>query len=254
MNGVLQSVQNTLQILDLFAYNGPYLTMKEIGELTGLHKSTVYRCISVLEKTGYLEKDKISHRYRLGLHVIHLASSRIDALELQVESKPLLLRLQAKTNCAVHLCILDRTEVVFLLTIDNYSVLKSSLQISNSRKPAHCSSTGKCLLSSLSGEELSRLYKDYHFIKYTENTITDFNMLKTELAKIRNQSYAINMKEMEEQTASIAVPVFNYAGEAIASIGVGMHQDRFTDEKIRMILPYLQKTAAEISTNLGYLK
>ena len=253
MSETLQSVQNTLQILDLFASNGPYLTLKDIGEHTGLHKSTVYRCVSILEKSGYLEKDLASHRYRLGLHVVHLASSRIDALELQVEAKPLLLRLQAKTNCAVHLCILDRTDVVYLLTIDNYSVLKSSMQVSK-RNPAYCSSTGKCLLSSLSGDDLSRLYRNYQFIKYTDNTITDLNTLKTQLAEIRNQSFAINLGEMEEQTASIAVPVLNYAGETIAAIGVGMHRDRFSESMASITIPYLKNTADELSKNLGYIK
>lgn len=252
MDTTLKTLENALNILELFAYGNPSLSLADIRQQTGLHKSTVYRCVSVLSKRGYLEKDMTSNKYRLGLGIIHLASSRIDMLELQAESRPFLLRIQAKVNCSVHLCVLDRTDIIFLDIIDNFSVRSSSVAGSH-RTPAYCSSGGKCLLSSLSGEIIDTLYENYEFVRYTDTTITSLQELKLALKTIRPQGFAINRGEMEPQTGSIAVPVFDYTGNAIASVGAGMHMDRMDEAMIHKILPYLKQTATNISKSLGYI-
>lgn len=227
------------------------LTLKEISLQTGLHKSTIYRCVNVLEKYGYLERDITSHSFRVGLNLIKLATTRIDALELLSESKTFLYRLQAKTNCSVHLCILEGYEVVYLTTIDSFAAVNNFNTISK-KGLAYCSSMGKCLLSSLSGKTLNQLFEKYEFKKFTDNTITNLEDLKIELSKIRENEYAVQFAEHEEQTCSIAVPIYNYAGEMIASIGIGMHISRYSDELLNKTLPYLKDAAFNISRRLGF--
>ena len=59
-------------------------------------------------------------------------------------------------NLTTHLGVLEGAEVVYMEKMDVYPNTRLYTQVGY-RSPAFCSSMGKCLLSCLSGEELSHV-------------------------------------------------------------------------------------------------
>ena len=247
----LTSVESALKVLDSFIANSE-MTLSEISEQTGVHKSTVFRTVKTLEANAYLERVPDSNKYKLGQHIIMLATAKIDTLELQIEARPFLLRLQAKTNCSIHLSVLEKTDVSYLFIIDDYSATRTSTR-NPKKNPAYCSSGGKCLLSALSGDTVNKLFANYEFKRFTDKTICSLEELKEELAQIRKQGYAVNRGEMEAQVGSIAFPVFGYSGEMIAAISVGTHLDRMDEKTLETIKHYTKDFANQLSANMGYI-
>ena len=247
---VLKTLDHALDILEIFDPSFPLYSIADIAKKTGVYKSSVYRIVKLLAKRGYLECNSTTHQYGLGLSVVKLASNRINDLELLTEAHSLMLRLHAETSLTTQLCILDGTDVIYLDEVNSPSARHYSHM--GSRGQAHCSSLGKCLLSSLPFEELEWMYKDYTFTKYTPTTITSFSALRSELRTIRQQGYAINHGEQDEILSSIACPIFDYNGNMIAAISLGAASYLIVPETINNLLPHLQRYANMISKRMGY--
>ena len=84
--------------------------------------------------------------------------------------------------------------------------------------------------------------KDCSFIKFTPNTISDMEQLRTELAKVRKQGWA---KEDEE---------YDYKGDIVAAISASGEKHVLTDDRINEVADYLVKKAFELSKTLGYVE
>ena len=250
----LNSVVHTLMIMDFIGSSGEqWYSLADIQKGTGLSKSTVFRNLQVLSKYDYLEKNPKTSLYRIGTKIVDLASSRINLLEIKTESLPVLLVLQGRTNANVTLYVLSGTDVLSVSVIRSSNIIIQDESYAYQRSPAYCSSLGKCLLSGLSGNELANLFKDYEFIKYTDNTTSSFEELKKELGIIREQGYAINYGEKESYTRSVAVPIYGYNGNVIAAIGLGMTKDFFSEERLyNQYLPELKVASETISRKMGF--
>jgi DNA-binding IclR family transcriptional regulator len=247
----LKSVENALDILELFSSRDKLLSLRTISEKTGLHKSTTYRLVWVLRSRGYIEKDENTGHYGLGFQLIELASSHINDLELLTEAKLLMFRLYAEVCLTVQFCILDKTEVVYLEEVNSFIMRKYSRM--GFKGPAYCSSLGKCLLSGLSGDTLNNMFEGYKFIRYTDTTLTCLDQLKEELKIVRERGWARNNGERASRLSSIAAPIFDYNGDVVAAVSIGAPTPMLTDEKIQEVLPNLLATAEAISKRLGYM-
>ena len=247
---MLSTVEHALNILELFDGSSALLSLSDITKKTGLHKSSVYRIVNVLTSRQYLEKDSTTKKYRLGLAIVGLASRRINDLDLVSEAHPLMLRLNAETSLTSQLCVLDGTEVIYVDEVNSAEARRYSNM--GFRDAAHASSMGKCLLAALSRDELEWRYTGYHFIRYTDKTISSLDALKTELREVRIRGYATNYGERNPILSSIACPIYNYNSEIIAAISLGASSYLIVPETINNILPHLQRYALMISKRMGY--
>ncbi|MCS2608724.1 IclR family transcriptional regulator [Halomonas dongshanensis] len=71
----------------------------------------------------------------------------------------------------------------------------------------HATAIGKALLATLDEAEFERLLPTLELTAVTSETITDPRALKEEIARIRQQGYAVSRGENEPKVASVAVPV-----------------------------------------------
>jgi IclR family KDG regulon transcriptional repressor len=90
------------------------------------------------------------------------------------------------------------------------------------------------------GKDLSR---------FTENTITDLDVLKKELAKCRKRGYATDNEEIEEGLKCVAAPVYE-KGEIVAAISISAHNERL-DKEISSYISFVKKMAKGISDALS---
>ena len=122
------------------------------------------------------------------------------------------------------------------------------------RDDLHYSAVGKAILAYLSDSEVERIAKIRGLRKITHKTITNLNLLKEELKKIRNQGYSIDDEEGEVGTRCIGAPIFRHDGRVNASISLAAPCQRLSKEKIIQYGPLIIKIAHRISTKLGYKK
>jgi IclR family transcriptional regulator, KDG regulon repressor len=132
--------------------------------------------------------------------------------------------------------------------IDSPHFLRAHTPIGG-RVPLYCGSTGKALLAYLSDQEIKRVGKSLTAI--TPRTITRYDVLLKELARIRARGYATSVGEWDLSISGVAAPVFGSDGNVVASIGVTGPVERLNEAKPTKLGPQVAGVAWELSEQLG---
>lgn len=249
---VSQAVVRALKILTLFNDENPSLSLSDIAELLGVNRTVPYRLIYTLESLGYLRQDKNTKRYELSSKVLELGFSYLQSLQLPDIARPFLEKIRDETGLSAHLGILDDQQVVYVGRAQARGVSVFSINV-GSRIPAYVTALGKVLLAYEAEEVLESTLFAEELRAFTTNTLTDEQALKQEFEQIRAQQYALSNEEFEKGIRSIAVPIFQKDGRAVAAINVACYVTQFeVEDLITEALPVLKKAAEELSIYSGY--
>lgn len=78
----------------------------------------------------------------------------------------------------------------------------------------HCSAPGKVLLACADREFIEE-YASASLEKRTENSITEKNLLLTELESVRQNGYATDCEGFGNGITCVAAPIFDHTGKAV---------------------------------------
>jgi IclR family transcriptional regulator, KDG regulon repressor len=244
------TVEKALKLLDAVAAQTEPSSLLTLSQAAGLEKTTTHRLATSLTRFGVLRFDPIGHRYALGLRLAEYGHQAMAQLSLPREGHEYLVRLGTGTAEVVNLGIYDDGAVVFVDQVQSPQSVVIRARI-GTRIPAHCTSSGKALLAFGPARWLQQVIQG-GLPSYTPNTITDPDELEEGLGRVRRLGYAIDDEEHRPGVRCVAVPVFNPAGLAIASMSVAAPAFRLTRERITEILEQLQEAAGDLSATLGF--
>jgi DNA-binding IclR family transcriptional regulator len=239
-------LEKTLKILDLFDEKGKELTPTEIRAALNLNKSAIFRILNILGEAGYLEKNSVTLKYRLGFKLYYLGSLVEGRSEIRNIAHPFLEELKEKCDETVHLVVLDHGEALYLDKLEGKKAIRVVSKV-GWRLPAHCSGVGKVMLASLPDETVIKIIQEKGMERFTNNTITDIEALKVALARIRKQGYAIDNEEIEVGLKCIAAPLKYSKSEAIAAISISGPKERFNSAEMKRLIPLVKNASERIS-------
>ena len=79
-NYVIQSVSHAFDVLEQFSDETDELGVTELSKRLKLHKNNVFRLLATLEYRGYIEQNKATENYRLGLGCLKLGQTFVLSL------------------------------------------------------------------------------------------------------------------------------------------------------------------------------
>lgn len=244
-----KTVIRTMELLTLFMEHAE-LTFQEIVELSDVPKSSVFRMLTSLEEMKFLEKG-IDNKYRLGtifLQFGHLVSSRMNIRQF---AEPIMRALHEETREAINLAILEQDEAVYVEKIDHYQKVKLYTSVGR-RSPLYGGACARAILTFMPDSQIEAYLKRVTLVPYTESTLVSQKELWRAIEESRERGYTVSMSELENHTASVAAPIYNYRGEVIASISIAGIEHDFTEEVVTHYGEQMKKAAEEISKQLGY--
>ncbi|MGP8049775.1 MAG: IclR family transcriptional regulator [Desulfobaccales bacterium] len=247
----IQSVARALSIIDILAKAGGELALNEVASRLKLAKSTVHGLISTLKDFGYIEQSSFTGRYRLGIRFFEVGSIVAQGWEVRSVAGPYIEQLLEEMGETVHLVILDKFEVLYIDKREKSGALRIASQV-GMRLPAHCTGVGKVLMAYLTEAERRELICKKGLPRFTRNTLTDPAALEYELARIREQGFAVDNEEIMEGLRCVAAPIRNQTGEVISAISLSGPVSRLTGEKFDTAIRRVTETTDEISANLGF--
>ncbi len=255
MNGVaetrtagVQSVDRALEILNVLARVGDAGITEIAGEL-GVHKSTAFRLVATLEQHRLVEQSGDRGKYRLGVGVLRLAGATTARLDLVQEARPLTRQLALDTGETINIAVLSESSALYLDQVAGSSALQPHNWVGQ-HIPLHATSNGKVLLSGLDQQRLDQVLGSLS--TYTSHTITRKAALRDELAKVREQGYALAIDELEVGLTAVAAPIRNNHGDVIASMSVSGPTFRLTADRLGDVTQALVDAADEVSHRLGW--
>jgi IclR family transcriptional regulator, KDG regulon repressor len=248
---LLSSVKNALRLLRSFTMDEPEKKVTDLAQSLGLGKSTVSRLLATLASEGFVVKDPETQKYRLGLTILSLNTIVTSNLEINREAQPILQKLVHDIGETAHIAVLEGIDVVYINRVECKHPVQILTYVGR-RNPIHCTSSGKVLLA-YQEEELFHQVVERGLHKYTVNTITDPDDLRTVLKGIREQGHAISIEELREGVASIAAPIRDYTGKVTYAVSVIGPVHRMNPHH-PSIIQKVKHAAKEISEKLGYWK
>ena len=248
-----QSIQRAIDILLAFTDEEPEWGITELSDALNIPKSAVHRVLVNLETRGLLERDDLAEKYRLGLVAFEVGTRAGRRMDLQQVTRPLLEELASQTGETACLAILSAGEVLMLDTIESSRALRVS-SVSGQHRPVHCSSVGKALIAWLPEYVVAQLAEERGLTGCTPNTITDLERLYQELAAVREQGYALDLEEFEEDLCCAGAPIRDSVGAVVAAISVSGPKSRFDAAVFPHYIEVVQAAAQAISRKMGYVE
>lgn len=241
-------MERAIKILEHLC-RGP-ASLSELSRELGLHKSTAFGLLQTLARHGYVHQEVKTGRYRLGYRVLALSGAFLEHCDLREIAAPYLEQLVNEHGETVHLVVMDDGQVVYVDKIDSPQSIRMVSRIGR-RLPAHCTGVGKAILAYLPEEKVRAIVEKRGLPRFTANTITTWEGLVAELARIRAEGVAYDREEIEEGLRCVAVPLIGYGGQPVGAISVSGPVWRMTEEKMSLIAGSLKKVARDISRQMG---
>ncbi len=226
-----------LSVLEAFGRRGTGLTIADVARMTGLDRATARRCLLTLEQLGYATHD--GKFFSLTVRVLALGHAYLASAPLPSQLQPFLEQLSSVNGESCSASTLDGTDIIYIARASQRRVMSIGLGV-GSRLPAYCASMGRVLLAALPEAEVLDILDRSELRANTPKTIVDKAMLLTEIARVREQGYALIDEELEIGLRSIAIPIFNASDKIVAAINTGVQTSRLSREQLcQDILPRL---------------
>ena len=208
-----------LAVIETFTAERPRQSISEAAAASGLDRATARRCLLTLAREGYADYD--GKFFTLTPRVLRLGTACLATMPLPQIAQPFLDKLSDALGESSSVSILDGAEIVYVARAAQRKVMSIGL-MPGSRLPAFCTSMGRILLAALPAAEARAILGTGLLPARTERGLTDPEAVMAELARVRAQGYAVIDQEVEMGLRSIAVPLLNARGKAVAALNLGL--------------------------------
>ena len=241
-NSTIQVIERAADILAQFSIEEPVLGITEIAKRTALTKGTVYRILLTLEGLGYVRRDYVTNRYRLGLALFRLGSLVQAGMDFRREALPVMRRLYQECGETVNLNIVHENQRVCVECIESSQSVRIYAKI-GMMAPITRGASGKILLAFMPPEQINKVVSTLP----TEVSETLLNDLIT----IRGQGYAVSWQERAKGAFAVSAPIFSHDGSLIAGLTISGPAERFPAEVVESYIRLVTRAATDISRMLG---
>jgi len=215
------TASNPLKILEVVAQYGTGTTAKEITDALQMPQATAYRVLNSRWADEYLARTSDLRGFALG-HAISGLVTAANPPTVPTAARTVIEDFRRGNRFAVHL-IMFRNASLRIADEDRDYPLHSAYEML--RYP-HASAAGKLMLAEL-GDSASLVPRG-PLTKLTQHTITDSSQLEAQFAEIRLKGEAAEINELEQGSASLALPVRLPDGPTGAALCLTGPSDRFS--------------------------
>lgn len=239
------AVMRVVSLVEAVAASATPPMITDLIQSLGLPKPTVHRMVGMLERVGLLEREPAGRRLVAGPRLRTLALATIENSRYRGPWHAVLQSLSDQIGETCSFSMLYGNEVVVLDRIEANWGLRLQLPV-GARVPAHCTSSGKLLLSALPKKSRDVLIGKAPLKPFTRNTITDPKRLDAALAEIKKTRIGTDNEEYFAGLVGVAVPVL--AGSRVAAtVSVNAPAARMSLPGLLKHVGALQRAAAELS-------
>ena len=246
-----RAVERALDILLCFDSEKSTLTLTQIAERVGMHKSTVHRLLATLENKGFVQRLEENGAYRLGFRLVELGFLVLRSTNIHQQAMPYMHHLAAEHRETVDLAILDGANVVYLQVIESPQRVKLAAA-PGQRLPTYCTATGKAFLAFLPDEQVKSILRQ-GLRKYTAQTKVSLPDLYEDLRLTRERGFSISEQEYEDGINAVAAPILDANQHPVAVIAIAGPSFRLPRQRLLTLGEAVRATADAIARDIGMI-
>lgn len=233
-------------LLELVA-SGRGVTIKDLAKQTRWPRATLYRIVGAATGQGYLHVDPITNHYTLGFRFVELAQNVWSSGDLITIAALELRRLRDISGETAHLGVLRDMHVVAMGKYETPHPYRDSARLGQ-HKPLHSTSQGKAILAFLPEGERDDIISRLNFRRSTAHSITDPDILRSQLRIVRQRGYSVDDEEAAIGTRCVGAPILNSAGRPVAAISIAGPTYRVTTDRVERLGPEVAQVAHHIGS------
>jgi IclR family acetate operon transcriptional repressor len=243
----VRAVERAVDILQAFSPARPSMSVVELQRVLGLSRPTLYRLLQTLASKGLIRADGEPQRFSLGpgiMSLAHVWMSRVDVAQL---ARPILERLRDETAETAALFVLRDDKRLCVLELTSPHPLAISRGMGETEHISRGASGKAILAHALRDKGLA----DSFWRTLPEGS--DRERLLEDLARTREDGFAISRSEKCVGAVAIAAPFFDHSGQVAGSIGLFAPEARLGEERIPHSARLVTEAARRLSEELGYV-
>ena len=245
----MDSVKSVLRIVEAVA-TSPEIGVSDLARQLQQPKTTVQRGLMTLHEAGWIRPtNEPRRRWKITSKLFMLSRSAETEARLRRAALPIMQSLRDETQETTHLMVREERHLILIERVDSPLALRTVRDL-GSRSPLHTSANGKAFLAHLTARE----QEDYLHGKLsalTENSKTDPDVIRKDLAQIRKLGYATNVGELDLHVHAVAAPVMNQEGRPIAALSISCPSARLPIEKMPFFGEKVIAAARTVSQRLA---
>jgi DNA-binding IclR family transcriptional regulator len=240
----VRAVDRAIDILQCFSADKPSMSVIELQKKVRLSRPTLYRLLHTLVAKGLVRADGEPQRFALDYGVAQLWHVWMSALDATAVAQPIITRLRDQTGETAALYVLRDNLRACVLEMTSLHVLSITQGVGRSEHVSRGAS-GKAILAFMNDGMAASAMQ-------TLPQGTNRKSLLEDLAKVRQDGFAVSRGEVIIGAVAIAAPVFDRSGHVVGSIGVAGPQARINEDWITRSTKLLVAGSSELSIALGY--
>lgn len=240
----IESVDNALRLL-LLVGERRSIRLTDASTYLKVASSTAHRLLAMLTYRGFLAQNPQTRVYEAGPTLDRVATSVLRRQDVREQARPILERLAMETGETIHLGRLEGREVHFLDSVESSRAVRVGSRLGRFM-PAHCTSTGKAMLATMSDDQLRDLYPQDDLEQLTPKSIGTFGELMKEIEKIRRVGHAVSVEESEEGVSSLAMALSSRNMPRPIAVNVSSPTSRTGAADRKRNLAFLRKAVEDI--------
>jgi IclR family acetate operon transcriptional repressor len=216
----VQSVARAATLLDEISTAGAAgLSITEVAQRLQVAKSTALALARTLAAAGLLRGVDPGPRYVLGLDLLRLGDLVRQQTSIGELGLPTLRDLSSVTGMTARLAMNEAGYPVFLERIDGEGSIRFHAPLGQREEP-HATAAGKAILAYLDGGEVRSLLADAGMRRYTPNTVTEIDVLVSELGRVRSDGYAVDDEEEAEGVLCVGAAFFDHQRACVGALSI----------------------------------
>jgi len=243
------SVHKALNLLEAFTTLNEEISAVEMSKVVGQNRSTTSRLLATLRDRGYVDQNPISKKFSLGFKITEIYQSFEESFHCRLvdRAKPLMEKLRNCLQESILIGIPSEDGIVVSHISEGTGPLRLYSNI-GTINPYNTGAGGKLLLAFSSDDFQKRIFAS-KLQQRTPNSVSNPQILKTELSIIVKQGYAVDREESYLGIRGLAVPIFDRNSHVIASLIVAGSAHTVSKGKTDYFLEKLRGTAERISSS-----
>lgn len=241
----INALEKDLAVLEALSYaDGPH-RLAEIVARVGIGKPSVHRILQEMVRSGFATGLPGGY-YAPGPRLVAVASMVVTE-EQRIRDIPAVLEsVRDATGYTVHFAVRSGNEAVYTHKVNSDKPYQMRSRV-GMRIPLYCTSIGKCILAWLEPAVAEEILDHSPLAPRTPNTLTTRALLMDELARIREQGFAIDNEENEANVRCAGVPVFDAGGTVIGGMSISTLVFELSLDEATALAPRLTSAAGQLS-------
>jgi DNA-binding IclR family transcriptional regulator len=245
------SVDRALSILHTLADQPDGMGVSELSRALHEAKSSLHAVLLTMELRGFLHKDPLTKRYKLGPQLLVIGAAYSRHTNLLSAFQAVAAQLVQRCGETVQLAMLHGRHILYIGKHEGTHQVRLAAQVGG-QLPAHATALGKALLSGLDDAAIATLFEGVALEQLTSQTIGRLDELRRALAEVRAQGYAFDHGETNAELRCVAAPVYDVSGVISAAISVSVPITRMDAQREAELAELIRAHAQDLSRRLGY--